>query len=241
MRRRPTATAALLAALALAAPSGAAAYDAELEASLRLTSSKPGTPTGALLSLTRPDEPNGKPKTEAVGVFRLPRGTQISHTAVPPCEANDVMLRVQGTSACPASYLGAGSATLVTGLGSPVDPYTIYQHYYYAPGHLVVLYTNNAGDSPVLSVGRIRIEDATFIAPLDLPPGYPPGTKTSPKDTDVAFDRYVGPNGAFITTPRTCPRSGRWVATVLLEYEDGSSERVKVAAPCRRPSRRRSN
>lgn len=237
MRSRLTATAALAAALAFTAPTTAVAYDAELRASLSLTSTKPGTPTGAVLSMTRPDEPNGKPKTEAVGVFKLPKGTTISHRAVPPCEANDVMLQVQGASACPASFVGAGSATVVTGLGSPVDPYTIYQRYYYAPGELVVLYSNNAGDSPVLKVGRIKIEGATFTAPLDLPPGYPPGTKTAPKDTDVAFDRYLGPQGAFITTPRTCPRSRRWVATVVLTYEDGSSDRASHATPCGRQRR----
>ncbi|HEX8742014.1 MAG TPA: hypothetical protein VF712_02665 [Thermoleophilaceae bacterium] len=238
MRRRLIGIAAPLVALALAAPCTAAAYDAEFEATLRLTSSKPSGPTGALLNLTRPDEPNGKPKAETVGVFELPKGTRISHSAVPPCELDDLTLQVQGTAACPASYIGAGSATLVTGLGSPVDPYTINQHWYYAPGELVVLYTNNSGDSPVLKVGRVKIEDATFTAPLDLPPGYPPGSKTVPKETDVAIDRFVGPRGAFITTPRKCPRSGRWVTTVRLTYDDGSTDQVSDAMACRKPRRR---
>ena len=221
----------------LAAPGIAAAYDTEMQAKLRLTSSKPGSASGAILNLIRPDEPNGKPKTEAVGIFKLPKGTRIGHRAVPPCEANDVMLQVQGTAACPASYLGAGSVTLVTGLGSPVDPYTVYQHWYYAPGELVVLYTNNAGDSPVLSVARVQIKGATFTAHLDLPPGYPPGTKTVPKESNVAIDRFVGPRGPFIRTPRRCPRSGRWITTVRLIYEDGSSERVSDGTRCRKPRR----
>ncbi|HEX8648243.1 MAG TPA: hypothetical protein VF715_15220 [Thermoleophilaceae bacterium] len=239
MRRRLTALTASLAAAVLAAPASAAAHDSEFEAKLRLTSAQPGSPSGAVLNLTRPDEPDGKPKAESLGVFQLPKGTRISHRAVPPCELDDLTLQIQGTAACPASYLGAGSATLVTGLGSPVDPYTLRQHWYYAPGELVVLYTNNSGDSPVLKVGRVQIEDATFTAHLDLPPGYPPGSKTVPKDTDIAIDRFVGPNGAFITTPRKCPRSGRWVTTVRLTYDDGSIDQISDAMRCRRPSRRR--
>ena len=223
-----------LAALFVATSGTASAFDARIQAKLRLTSSSPNSPAGATLNLNRPDLPNGKPKTEAVGVFKLPKGTKISHTAVPPCKLSDLMLQVQGTAGCPASYLGAGSATLVTGLGSPIDPYTIHEHWYYAPGELVVLYTNNSGDSPVLKVGRVKIKGATFIAPLDLPPGYPPGSKTSPKETDVALDRYVGPRGAFITTPRSCPRSRNWITTVFLTYDDHTTDRVTDATRCTR-------
>jgi hypothetical protein len=218
-------------ALASATSAGAAA---QIQAKLQLTSSRPGTPTGAVLNLERPDGPDGKPKTEAEGVFQLPPGTTVNQDAVPPCTKDDTTWQAQGQSACPSSFVGTGFVTLVSGLGPPVDPYAIDQHWYYAPGQLVSLYTNHGQDSPVLKVGRVQIKGATFDAPLDLPPGYPPGTKTSPKATDVTINRFVGPRGAFITTPPTCPPAGKWVTTVFLTYGDGSTDTVRDATPCQR-------
>ncbi len=226
--------AAAAAALTIAVTGPPSAGAAEMEAKLRLTSPKPNTPTGAVLNLIRPDEANGKPKTEAVGVFRLPPGTVVNQDAVPPCTKDDVMLRVQGLAACPQSHLGNGYVTLVSGFGPPVDPFDLDQYWYYAPGELVALYTKHGQTYPILSVGRVQIEGATFTAKLDLPPGYPPGTKTSPKETDLTIQPYIGERGAFITTPPTCPRSGKWITTVTLYYEDGSTETVSDATPCER-------
>jgi hypothetical protein len=86
--------------------------------------------------------------------------------------------------------------------------------------------------SPILKVGRVQINGSTFTAPLDLPPGYPPGTKMSPGTTDVTLQPYVGPNGAFITTPPTCPPDGKWITTVVLHYDDGTTDDVTDATPC---------
>jgi hypothetical protein len=235
--RRGASLAAAVAALAgaLAAPMTAGAAESHMQVQLRLTSPKPNTPTGAVLNLTRPDEADGKPKTETRGVFRLPAGTVINQDAVPPCTKDDLTWQVEGTAACPDSYLGNGYVTLVSGLGPPVDPFDVDQHWYYAPGELVALYTKHGTTYPILEVGHAQIDGATISADLDLPPGYPPGTKTSPKDTDLTIQPYVGPRGTFITTPPTCPSSGKWITTVTLSYEDGTDETVSDAMPCERP------
>ena len=203
-----------------------------LIARLRLTSSRPNTATGAILDLIRPNGPGGKPKPEATGIFQLPKGTRISTTAVPACTKDDTTLQLEGESACPSSHVGEGLATLITGVGPPVDPLTIDDHWYYAPGQIVALYTYHGTTEPVLKVGRVRIRGATFIAPLDLPPGYPPGTKTVPKESDVTLDRYVGPRGSFITTPATCPASGRWVSRVTLIYDDHTTDSATDSMRC---------
>jgi len=234
MTKRHLLSGLLLAAGALSAvPAGVSARDSQLKATLRLTTSHPNTRTGAVLNLTRPDGPNGKPKTEAVGVFQLPPGTTVNLNAVPPCLKDDTTLQVEGPAACPQSYLGTGFASLYTGLGAPVDPVGIDEQWYYAPGQLVVLYTLHGQRSPILKVGRVQIKGSTFTAPLDLPPGYPPGTKTSPKQTDVTINPYVGSHGAFITSPPTCPSDGKWITTVTLHYDDGSTDSVSDATPCR--------
>jgi hypothetical protein len=216
----------------LNATSPASAADSGLQATLRLTSSQPGTPAGAILDLTRPDGPDGKPKTEATGIFQLPAGTTVDQHAVPPCTNDDVTWQIEGDSACPNSHIGSGFATLITGLGPPIDPVGIDEQWYYAPGEIVALYSAHDHPFPVLKVGHVQIHGATFVAPLDLPPGYPPGTKTAPKRTDVTIQPYVGAHGAFITTPATCPADGHWITTVTLHYEDGSTDTISDATPC---------
>jgi hypothetical protein len=231
----------LTAALVLVlAPAAARAGDSQIQAKLRLTSPKPNTAAGAILNLVRPDGANGKPKTEAVGIFQLPPGTVINQNAVPPCTKDDATWQVEGPDACPASYIGNGFATLYTGLGAPIDPIGIDEQWYYAPGQIVALYTLHGQRSPVLEIGHVQIRGATFVAPLDLPPGYPPGSKTSPKETDVTLNTYVGPRGAFITTPPTCPPDRKWTTTVTLHYDDGTTDTVTDATPCERgqPQRR---
>jgi len=236
-RGAPLLTAVAALTCALAGPAAAGAAD-KLDAQLRLTSSKPNTPAGAVLNLVRPDEADGKPKTEATGVFQLPPGTVVNQSAVPPCTKDDVQLQLEGAAACPDSHIGSGYVTLVSGFGAPVDPFDLDQQWYYAPGELVALYTKHGTPYPVLSVGRVQIKDATFTAVLDLPPGYPPGTKTSPKETDLTIQPYIGPRGSFITTPPTCPPNGKWITTVTMHYEDGSTETVSDATRCERPRSR---
>ena len=236
MARRIVPALALCGALALGTAGAAHAADTQLHATLRLTSSIPGTPTGAVLNLVRPDGQDGKPKTEAEGIFQLPVGTVINQKAVPPCPNDDLTWQVEAYAACPDSYLGNGFASLYTGLGAPIDPIGIDEHWYYAPGQIVALYSAHDHPYPVLKIGRVQIKGASFDAPLDLPPGYPPGTKTSPKETDVTLQPYVGPHGAFITTPPTCPPDGAWITTVTLHYDDGTTDQVSDATPCRQSS-----
>src|SRR3954454_2686948 len=147
--------------------SGARAPSQRLQATLRLTSSTPNTPSGGILNLVRPDGPDGKPKPEAVGVFELPEGTTINESAVPVCTADDTTLQLEGEAACPsASHVGEGLATLLTGFGPPLDPVTLDDHWYHAPGEIVALFTPHGTTAPVLKVIHVQIKGASFVAPL---------------------------------------------------------------------------
>ena len=219
-------------ALTHAGPPDAGA--SEIQAKLRLTSSVPNTATAGYLELARPVEENGKPKTEVMGVFTLPAGTRIDHDAVPPCVKDDATWRAEGMSACPESHIGTGFASVHSGFGAPLDPFLVDQQWYYAPGELVALYTKQGTRTPILAIGRVQIRGTSFVAPLDLPPGYPPTTKSSPGETQLSLG-YLGRKGSLLTTPARCPRDGRWISTVELTYEDGSKDVVRDATPCRRP------
>lgn len=228
------------ATLGIAAPVAAADTNQHgFHARLRLQSSTPNTPTGVVLNLVRPNTPSGKPKTETVGVFTLPKGTRVSLRAVPPCMKDDRTLQAEGPFGCPQSFIGTGFFTLYSGFGPPLDPIDFDQHWYYAPHELVQLITAHRTTMPVLRVLRAKLRGRTVTAELkNLPPGWPPGTTSAPKETDLTIARFVGRHGAFVTTPRRCPRSGHWTSKVTLHYADHTTDTLRDRTPCRRPRHR---
>src|SRR5918998_1044805 len=115
---------------------GAAASE-RLVADLKLTSHRPNQPTGGTLHLVWPKGEDGKPKTQRVGVFRLPAGTRVNESAIPACTATDAEL-----------------------------------------------FHPQGSDTPVIAVNRVDIKGSAFVARPALPPGWPPGTKTAPKQSD---------------------------------------------------------
>lgn len=205
-------------------------------AHLKLTSHRPSSPTGASLHLIWPSAPGGKPKPEAKGVFKLPRGTVIDERAVPSCTASDATLQAMGGDACPANtFLGPGAASVITGFGPPLDPLYLDDRWYHEEGEIVAVFTKHGTSGPVVKVNRVEIRGPrTFVARLSLPPGYPPGTTVAPKTTDQVIKKIVGPNGSFITTPPTCPASGTWVSRATSTYDDGSSDTATTRMRCER-------
>src|SRR3954451_3254244 len=127
MQRRSVGTVALGMAVAMLASAGSAGASTKLVADLKLSSHRPGTPTGGTLHLVWPDNgPDGRPKPEAKGVFVLPKGSRIDESAVPTCTASDEQLKVEGGAACPdGSDVGPGQVSFMTGLGAPVDPFLL--------------------------------------------------------------------------------------------------------------------
>jgi hypothetical protein len=81
-------------------------------------------------------------------------------------------------------------------------------------------------------VNRVEIRGASFIARPSLPPGFPPGSKTAPKESHQEIYGLSSRKGAFITTPPTCPRSGRWIARSMVIYDDGTVQRATSATRC---------
>jgi hypothetical protein len=221
---------------ALAGPADALARG-KLIADLQLTSHEPATPTGGTLHLVWPDGPGGKPKPEAKGVFELPAGSRINENAIPTCFASDPELQVEGDAACPVgSGIGPGAITLLTGLGSPVDPVFLDDQWFHGPGQIFALITPRGLPRPI-TVNRVKIEGASFVASPSLPPGYPPSTKTVPKQSDQTIDQRVSAAGSFLTTPPICPDNGKWIAHGTVIYDDGSVDRATSVTPCNQPSR----
>jgi hypothetical protein len=217
---------------------GAAAAGASprLVADLRLTTHEPGQPTGGTLHIVWPDAgKSGKPKPEKLGVFDLPKGSRIDEAAIPTCTASDTELKLRGGSACPpGSRLGPGHVEFVSGIGQPVDPFSLDNYWYHGPHQIFGLFHVRGTSHPTIAVNRVEIRGASFIARPSLPPGFPPGEKTVPKESHQKILRLVTAKGAFLTTPPTCPRSRRWVAHAAVTYDDGSVQRTKSVTRCHR-------
>ena len=237
MQRRSVGTMALGTAVAMLACAGSAAASTKLVADLKLTSHRPGTPTGGTLHLVWPDNASdGRPKPEAKGVFVLPKGSRIDESALPACTASDEQLRVEGGAACPdGSDVGPGQVSFMTGLGAPVDPLLLDNEWYHGPGQIFGLFTPHGAPAPTLAVNRVKIVGTSFVATPSLPPGFPPNKKTVPKQSDQRIYKHVSSSGAsFITTPPRCPRSGKWVSHSTVTYDDGSVDRATSVTRCRR-------
>lgn len=220
------------AVLLLAVPASAE----QLQFDLQLASRSPATPTGARLHFVLPDGSDGKPLAETRAAFQLPPGTVVDLDALPPCDASDLELQATGGATCPPdSRLGPGDIWLESGFGAPLDPFWVDTYWYYGPrGGIVVLVRKHGTPAPVIAVSRARIEGATFIAEPSFPPGYPPGTKTTLKESIQVFEKRVTSAGSFLTTPPTCPRSRKWISRATITYEDGSSETATSTTRCRR-------
>jgi hypothetical protein len=122
----------------------------------------------------------------------------------------------------------------VTGIGSPVDPFATDNYWYHGPHQLIGLFHVRGTENPTLAVNRVEIRGSSFIARPALPPGYPPGEKTVPKESYQRIHRLVTAKGAFITTPPRCPRSRRWIARSAVTYDDGTVQRTTTATRCKR-------
>jgi hypothetical protein len=213
---------------------GAAASE-RLVVDLQLTAHRPNQPTGAKLHILWPNDERGKAKPEKVGIFHLPAGTRVNQSAIPVCAATDAELRAQGGAACPeGSALGPGRVTFVSGIGSPLDPVTLDNDWYHAPGQLVGLFHPRGSSMPVIAVNRVDIQGSTFIARPALPPGYPPGTRTAARQSDQEIFGLTTTRGAFLTTPPRCPRNGKWIARAKVIYDDGSVETDTSVTRCKR-------
>ena len=181
-----------------------------------------------------PGDPNAKPSPIRKVVVRAPGGTRFHTAAVAKCTATDDELMAEGRGACPAeSRIGAGKLTADTGFGPPVDPLT-GDLTLFNSGTAIIEVVTAPGTDRVVGIDRLRIDGSTLTGHPPTTPGGPPDGETAVRQIDFTIERKTG----YVTTPRTCPRSRRWVATGTFGFKDGAEETLKSRAACRRSKRR---
>jgi hypothetical protein len=229
---------ALLALLALAAPSaGSPQFKSTYK--VKLTTKKPATSAGwsADVQLRDPGDPMGRPKILTSVKFNLPAGSKWDPEAHAACEASNADFMTKGPGEfCPkSSRYGSGRASVIVGttpLSFPITSYNLQPLDFAGKRREILLDVVLDPNNPALSFsieGRLSNHSVTFS--LELAPQYDIHT------TDIHFALPAAKKGKhnYLTTPRKCPKSDTWKASVQSTYSDGSKESAPLKLPCSRP------
>lgn len=221
---------ALLAAALPAAASAGSKPRADF--ALDFSARKPGVPTGIHLQiLYKGSSSDAKPSPIRKIVIATPKGTRFDTSALARCGATDQELMAEGDAACPpASRLGGGQLTAITGFGPPVDPFVGDASIYNGDGEFMEFVKERSSGRP-LGTDRLQIKGSTWIGHPPTTPGGPPDGETAIRRIDFTF----APKAAWALTPPTCGKNGRWRSTGTFTYADGVTVSVPDDTPCVRP------
>jgi hypothetical protein len=234
-----------LVVLGVAAPAAFAANSPGSTDELRLTTTKTGASTGVFATeVFNARYPNGQLKPLRHSLIAFPKGTTFDAAATDTCSATDPDFKAQGMSACPASTkIGSGQATVVT-TGVPVEAGPIPLD--------VTAFARKDGSILVFSFGGIYLSSeiitahgrfqTTSTTPACVVVVETPNCQHgefAPRSLTVTYparSRVVnGRRHNLVTTPRTCPASGRWNFGDTHTFADGAKD-VFVSHPrCVRP------
>lgn len=226
----------ILAAL-LVALAGAASAEAGDRQAVRsgFTTDRPGAPTGILMGMrfSDPAQRGGKPHSVDKVVIQAAPGTRFDHTAVPQCNASDAELMARGKAACPkGAKVQSGRIALDTGLPFGASRKIRLRTTTFNSRRGFV----SIGESkrpPLRGVVRSRDRDGTVVVDYADAPGMPPPDSYSAMKLMVTSGPPVVRAGrAFVLTPPTCPRSGRWTTRYTFIYHDGVRQTEITRAPC---------
>jgi hypothetical protein len=224
--------AALLAVAMLGVPAATAAAEptARVEYSDAFTTRSPATPSGRIFHDEFFDARDASAKPPAVQHvhLQLPEGARFDTGAVPRCAASDAELMAQGPSACdPKSQVGNEVYSFDTGVDGPNRLVTSDIAFLNNKDELIILTQERQSGSRVVVRGKITRDTFDF----DLPPlpGTPP---------DGGADRREDgtyPVTGWLTTPPTCPKSGKWTFRVDYTFRNGEKVTRTSDSPCNAP------
>jgi hypothetical protein len=230
-------------ALAASVARGALAVGRHESVDIGATTSVPNASTGFRYAARyhAAGDPHGDPPALRRLVIKLPAGTRIDTSVPGRCTASDAEIMLIGASACPpSSRVGSGQATAkVVGLGTGTYDTVLYNA---RDQQIEVVESGNQ----VVGVVHTYVHGTTLDGPVPTcitggqPPAGCPFDEVTLLANHLASVPISGGKGAgrrnYATTPKTCPRSGRWSGSVTFYYADGSVDTVGGYQPCRRPT-----
>jgi hypothetical protein len=216
-------------------PSAQATVNGNAALKLTFTTTAPGASTGMHVDV-RLGNPVGsphKPSPLTGAVIRLPKGTTINTATRPQCTAPDAEMQAAGTLACPSdSQVGKGSLEGQTGFGAPIDPLVGDDTVFNGNNELIEIVTPPGAPAPAAGVDHLTIKGNTLTAHPPSVPGGPPDYMTAIKRITFVIPAFGRGGKSYLTTPPTCPKSGRWRTLATFYFADGSSNRVTADTPC---------
>src|SRR3954454_6445106 len=237
---RKSATTAVAAAALIACQGAAAEPTASVEYRDAFTTKKPGAPSGRVFhdEFFNAGDRSGKPPPVQHIHIQLPHGARFDWRAVPLCTASDAELTAEGASACPAgSKVGAEVYSFDTGVDGPNRIVTSDITFLNNKEELIIVTRERQSGTRVVTRGKLGPATSNFaLPPL---PGTPPDGGAD-KLEDAKYPVSIGPSGkAWLTTPRTCPRSRKWTFRADYTFRNGEKVTRTSKSPCKRPRPKR--
>lgn len=219
----------LVAVLLLAAVPAAAAVRHEHKFSLAFSTKAPHSAAGVTFLTDRFDykapAPGQAADRVATTTFVMQPGTRTNPNAFPACSKK--ALEERGPMACPkGSKAGTGKAVVITGL--PIDPINMTAQVFTTRNGLLT-YLTGAGQTQVLELSmkgnRIVAQvPRKCLVPSDCTQGEAVLKRLTVKLTP----------SRLVTTPGTCPSSGKWTNSAIYKFANGDTETQVSKSPCRR-------
>jgi len=213
---------------ALSLPAAALAQSAQAPTVKLKLSHVAKSRSGLALDATFGTGADGKPRILTATKVSLPKGSVFNTRAVARCTA--AMAQVQAAAGgaadvCPAkSRIGSATAEAIIGDGTaPIDfGGSVWN---FADGPLLEL---DIGTAPAYYITS-KIKANTVLFDLSN------ATSLNAHATKVSVE--IGKAGAnkkpFLRTPSTCPK-GKWTASELDTFSDGTTATAKTTVPCKR-------
>jgi hypothetical protein len=230
MNRKRRAALAIVPAAFIAAvlsPSEAQAAAARVEYRDAFTTRAPGSPSGRVFYDEYFDAADASAKPPAVQHVHVqfPKGTRIDTGAVPLCTASDAELMARGASACdPKSQIGTEVFSFDTGVDGPNRIVTNDITFLDNTDELIILTQERQTGTRVVVRGQVTRDTVDFeLTPL---PGTPPDGGADKRE-DATY-----PVTGWLTTPPTCPKSGRWTFRVDYTFRNGEKVTKTSDSPC---------
>lgn len=243
---------AALAVLAISAVAVPAALAGEGErrqnAELDFTTQRAGSSTGVSTDILyfNPNDRSRKPFAVDRIVTKFHPGTKIDTSVPRRCDL--ARASAPGDDACPpGSKVGGGFIQLDRGEDAPprIGPAGVL-----APRLLKfdaelfntedgIIFRLEGRNNPFTFTNQGRVGERTIEVDVPPLPGGEPDNQTALDIIDLRMGEISNRRGNYITTPRSCPRSGRWVNRATFKYDANQDRRFEVVqtelsrSPCR--------
>lgn len=234
----------LAVAIAATASAGSAlggASGARQTAEFTFTSQTPGASTGVsnTIDYFNPTNRNAKPFGVDRVILDPHPGTLLDTTVPAQCDEARA-----GADDCPAgSRVGGGVVRLDSGElpGSPLPRKLAFDVDLFNTLN-GLLFRLEGRNNPLTLVQRARVQGDRLITDTPPVPGGPPDNQTAIDFVDLDIRAISNSRGDYITTPPTCPSSGRWTNRSIFSYNDDGdpafevTQTVNSPSPCRSAS-----